>query len=63
MGQQIWWGLVGNRRPIGNRPAQESSLACAGGPGTLATLEPEEFPEGNEQLSPELDSIVYGLNQ
>ena len=31
--------------------------------GTLAALQPEEFPEGNEQLSSEIDSIVYGLNQ
>ncbi len=28
--------------------------------GTLRALKPEPFPEGNEQLSSEIDSIVYG---
>ena len=27
---------------------------------TLRVLEPEPFPEGNERLSEEIDSIVYG---
>ncbi len=29
--------------------------------GTLRTLKPEPFPKGNERLSSEIDSIVYGL--
>jgi len=28
--------------------------------GSLADLRPVEFPEGNESLSEEIDSIVYG---
>ncbi len=28
--------------------------------GSLADLRPEDFPEGNERLSEEIDSIVYG---
>jgi hypothetical protein len=30
--------------------------------GSLRALKPEPFPEGNEQLSSEIDSIVYGLS-
>lgn len=28
--------------------------------GSLRALKPEPFPEGNERLSSEIDSIVYG---
>ena len=28
--------------------------------GTLSALKPEAFPDGNERLSFEIDSIVYG---
>jgi plasmid stability protein len=31
--------------------------------GSLRALKPEPFPEGNERLSSEIDSIVYGLNR
>ena len=31
--------------------------------GTLRALKPEPFPEGNEQLSSEIDFIVYGLSR
>ena len=30
---------------------------------TLRALEPEPFPEGNENLSREIDMIVYGTRQ
>jgi plasmid stability protein len=30
------------------------------GPASLRTLRPEPFPKGNEQLSSEIDTIVYG---
>ena len=29
-------------------------------PGSLRALKPEPFPQGNEHLSLEVDSIVYG---
>jgi plasmid stability protein len=34
----------------------------AGGPsnGSLADLEPEKYPRGNERLSEEIDALVYG---
>lgn len=28
--------------------------------GTLRDIEPIEYPEGNERLSEEIDSVVYG---
>jgi len=31
--------------------------------GSLRALKPESFPEGNEKLSSEVDSIVYGLGR
>lgn len=30
------------------------------GPGSLQDLIPEEYPEGTERLSEEIDSVVYG---
>ncbi|MBV9300940.1 MAG: hypothetical protein JOY62_15240 [Acidobacteriaceae bacterium] len=30
--------------------------------GSLRDLRPEPFPEGNELLSAEIDSLLYGLN-
>ena len=30
------------------------------GGGSLRALQPEAYPEGNEQLSSEIDAIVYG---
>lgn len=30
---------------------------------TLRALQPEPFPEGNENLSREIDAIVYGIRQ
>ncbi len=29
--------------------------------GSLADLEPTEYPEGNERLSEEVDAVVYGI--
>jgi len=29
--------------------------------GRLASLVPEDFPPGNERLSKEIDSVVYGI--
>lgn len=29
--------------------------------GSLGDLRPEEYPEGNERLSEEIDAIVYGV--
>ena len=29
--------------------------------GSLVALRPEDFPEGNERLSEEIDTIVYGV--
>jgi hypothetical protein len=31
--------------------------------GSLRALKPEAFPEGNERLSSEIDSIVYGSSR
>jgi plasmid stability protein len=31
--------------------------------GSLRALKPEAFPEGNERLSLEIDSIVYGSSR
>ena len=31
--------------------------------GSLRALKPEPFPKGNEKLSSEVDSIVYGLGR
>ena len=31
--------------------------------GSLRALTPEPFPEGNERLSSEVDSVVYGIHQ
>ncbi|MGH7540071.1 MAG: FitA-like ribbon-helix-helix domain-containing protein [Gemmatimonadota bacterium] len=28
---------------------------------SLADLRPEEYPEGNEELSREIDAVVYGI--
>ncbi len=33
------------------------------GGGTLRSLRPEPFPEGNERLSLEIDAIVYGVER
>ena len=33
------------------------------GGGTLGALRPEPYPEGNEGLSMEIDSIVYGVKR
>ena len=30
------------------------------GPGSLQDLTPEEYPEGTERLSEDIDSVVYG---
>ena len=30
-------------------------------PGSLSNLIPEKYPKGNERLSEEIDTIVYGL--
>jgi plasmid stability protein len=37
-----------------------SRVAVQQGSSTLRLLEPEMFPEGNQRLSQEIDSIVYG---
>ena len=29
--------------------------------GSLRSLRPQEFPPGNERLSEEIDSVVYGI--
>lgn len=31
------------------------------GQGSLRDLTPEEYPEGNERLSEQIDTIVYGV--
>ncbi len=31
--------------------------------GSLRALQPEPFPEGNERLSSEIDSVAYGLSR
>jgi plasmid stability protein len=33
------------------------------GTASLRDLQPEPFPEGNEQLSSEIDTIVYGARR
>jgi len=33
------------------------------GTASLRTLRPEPYPEGNEQLSSEIDGIVYGVRR
>ena len=53
-------------KPIGEA-AGEAIRAYVGWPGRrekggrLASLVPEEFPPGNERLSEEIDSVVYGI--
>ncbi len=37
------------------RPPAENKL------GSLAALRPEEYPEGNEELSLQIDRVVYGV--
>ena len=33
------------------------------GTASLRNLRPEPFPEGNEQLSSEIDTVVYGVQR
>jgi hypothetical protein len=39
------------------------SGALKRGTASLRDLRPEAFPEGNEQLSSEIDAIVYGVRK
>ena len=52
-------------RTVGDLISEAIRAYLAGGVikrgcGSLRTLQPDEYPEGNERLSAEIDAIVYG---